>query len=200
VQALERLAAILSPYSDSGRVQNRLHDTVIANVPAYGYGVKSYTLSMIETALQVSGGRMTAAEIREVLGVGKSMLAAEVSLLPHVSDVIPMLAASQTLMLISKGDLAEQTSKLDRSGLASYFRHIEIVADKTRETYAAILARHGVAPDRFMMVGNSPRSDVLPVLGIGGCAVHVPYPVIWSHEDEDIPEDVQGRLFRLGSC
>jgi putative hydrolase of the HAD superfamily len=152
------------------------------NLRFYGYGIKSFTLLMIETAIQLTGGRILASEVQEILELGKEMLKTPVQLLDHVEEVIPELAARCRLMLVTKGDLLDQESKLARSGLGGYFSHVEVVSDKTVETYRALLARHGIPPERFLMVGNSLRSDVLPVVVLSGQAVHIPYAITWAHE------------------
>jgi putative hydrolase of the HAD superfamily len=125
------------------------------------------------------------------------MLSTDVELIEGVIEVIAQLAATHPLMLITKGDLAHQETKIEQSGLKPYFRSIEIVTDKTPQSYAALLARHHIEPSRFLMIGNSLRSDILPVLEIGGQAVHVPYAITWAHEHVEVPPDQQGRYHEL---
>jgi len=184
---------LLAPYVPSGGInlEAQLAATELGNLAVFGYGVKSFTLSMIETALDVSNGTVPADVIRTLLDRGKAMLTHPVDLLDGVREVVDELADRYQLMLITKGDLLHQESKIASSGLAERFRHIEVVAEKDPATYARILDRHGVDPAGFVMVGNSVRSDVLPVLAVGGRAVHVPYHVTWAHEhaehDGDVP-------------
>jgi putative hydrolase of the HAD superfamily len=163
-----------------------LHDaTERANLELFGYGIKGFTLSMIETAIEVSRGEVSTSAIAELLRLGKEMLAHPVELLDGVADAVEALAEHHRLVLITKGDLIHQETKIARSGLADRFERIEIVSEKDPATYRAILDRMDVAPERFLMVGNSVRSDVLPVLELGGHAVHVPYEITWSHEVVD---------------
>jgi putative hydrolase of the HAD superfamily len=160
--------------------------TELQNIPFYGYGVSSFVLSLIETAVGLTGGRISGSDIAELLAVGKSMLASPVELFEGAREALEALGPDCPLALITKGDLLHQRSKLERSGLGGHFRYVEVVSHKTPEVYAAFLERHRVDPSRFLMVGNSPRSDVLPVLAIGGWAVHVPAALSWSHEEEPL--------------
>jgi putative hydrolase of the HAD superfamily len=173
--------------------------TELQNIPFYGYGVSSFVLSLIETAIGLTGGRIPAGDIAELLAVGKSMLAAPVELFEGAREALAALAPEYPLALITKGDLLHQRSKLDRSGLAGHFSHVEVVSHKTPDVYRAILARHGVDPSRFLMVGNSPRSDVRPVLEIGGCAAHVPAALTWSHEEERVSCGEGSRCVAIGT-
>ncbi len=163
-------------------VDQRLYETEMRNLEFYGYGIKSFTLSMIETAIDLIDGQATADEVREILGIGRRMLTADVQLLDHAQETVAQLARLHTLMLITKGDLRDQKRKLIKSGLAPYFRHIEIVTNKTREEYEEILSKYQIDPTRFLMVGDSLRSDVMPVLELGGQVAHIPYHIAWAHE------------------
>ena len=173
--------------------------TEIANIGVYGYGVSSFALSLIETAIGLTDGRITGADLRGIVELAKGMLTEEVELFPAARDVLTTLAASRPLMLITKGDLLHQTSKLERSGLRDCFRFVEVVSHKTTDVYAAILSRHTVDPARFLMVGNSLRSDVLPVVEAGGFAIHIPAALSWSHEHADIPPHVRGRYVEVAA-
>src|SRR5204863_3946879 len=137
--------------------------TELANIDYFGYGVSSFALSLIETAIDLTDGRISAAALLEIVDLAKQMLTEHVELFAHARETVVSLAGSYPLMLITKGDLLHQTSKLDRSGLREHFRFVEVVSHKTPEVYAAIIARHGVDASRFLMVGNSLRSDILPV-------------------------------------
>ena len=171
--------------------------TELANIDVYGYGVSSFVLSLIETAIELSAGRITGADLRDIVELAKDMMTERVELFPGVQDVVTTLAASYPLMLITKGDLLHQTSKVERSGLRECFRHIEVVSHKTTRTYSDILSRHGIDPNRFLMIGNALRSDVLPVVDAGGWAVHVPAAVSWSHEHAEMPPHAHGRYFEV---
>lgn len=181
-QTQDRLANLLAPYLDGDQVLQVLFETEMGNLAHFGYGIKSFTLSMIETAISVSDGQVGASELQRIVDMAKEMLKAPVQLLEHVQDAIPKLAASYPLMLITKGDLLDQESKLARSGLASCFRTVEIVTDKTLDVYRELLRSHGIEPQRFLMVGNSLRSDILPVVRLGARAAHIPYHPTWAHE------------------
>lgn len=171
--------------------------TEVENIQYYGYGVSSFIMSLIETALELTGGRVTGTDLRGLIDLAKGMLTEDVELFPGVRELLTSLAARYPLMVITKGQLLHQTSKLDRSGLRDCFRFVEVVSHKTPEVYGAILARHHVEPARFLMVGNSLRSDILPVLETGGWAVHVPAELSWSHEDASIPDAPVPRYSRL---
>jgi putative hydrolase of the HAD superfamily len=169
----------------------------IANIDYYGYGVSSFILSLIETAIDLTAGRVTGAELAGLIELSKDMLTEEIELFPGAREVVTSLRAHYPLMLITKGDLLHQTSKLERSGLREGFRFVEVVSHKTAAVYAAILARHDVDADRFIMIGNSLKSDVIPVAEAGGWAVHVPAALTWSHEHAALPADIRHRTFEL---
>lgn len=177
-----RFQALVEPWLDAPWTGRELFAAEMRNLEHFGYGVKGFTLSMIETALEVTGGRIPAAEIGAIVAMGKEMLSQPVELLDGAVDVVQELSRDYRLMLITKGDLHEQERKIARSGMAPHFAHVEIVSDKTVEAYRALLAARGVATERFLMVGNSMRSDILPVLELGGHAAYVPYHVTWAHE------------------
>jgi putative hydrolase of the HAD superfamily len=195
--AQEEYRRLLAPYADAEQIDRILHQTEMQNLAVYGYGVKGFALSMIEAALVLSQQRITGNEVQRVLDLAKQMLRTDVELIAGVAEVVAQLAQTYALMLITKGDLAHQEAKIEQSGLKPYFRSIEIVTDKTPQSYAALLARHRIEPSRFLMIGNSLRSDILPVLEIGGQAVHVPYAITWAHERVDVPADQQGRYHEL---
>jgi putative hydrolase of the HAD superfamily len=188
---------LLAPYAEAEQIDRVLHQTEMRNLAIYGYGVKGFALSMIEAALDLSQQMITGREVQRVLELAKQMLRTDVELIAGVAEVVAQLAQTYALMLITKGDLAHQEAKIEQSGLKDYFRSIEIVTDKTPQSYAALLARHHIEPSRFLMIGNSLRSDILPVLEIGGQAVHVPYAITWAHEHVDVPPDQLGRYHEL---
>jgi putative hydrolase of the HAD superfamily len=189
-QAEERLGEILAPYGVDGRAGEELFATEMRNLSYYGFGFKSFALSMIETAIRLSGGRVQSWEIQQMIELAKQMIDTPVQVLDGVPEAVAALAASHRLMVITKGDLLDQERKLDRSGLAPHFAHVEIVSDKNEGVYRQLLARYRVAPQRFLMVGNSLRSDILPVVALGGHAVHIPYHTTWAHETVDWPEEL----------
>jgi putative hydrolase of the HAD superfamily len=175
----ERYRELLSRYHDATTVDRTLLATESRNLDLYGYGVKGFTLSAIETAIELTAGKISADEIRTLLNLGRDMLDHPVELLEGVADTVASLADSHELVLITKGDLRDQQRKLTKSGLAPYFQRIEIVSEKDQATYAAVLARHHIEPAKFLMVGNSLKSDILPVLAIGGSGAHIPYHLQW---------------------
>jgi putative hydrolase of the HAD superfamily len=178
-----RFADLLAPYGDFADLPESLVATERRNLLVFGYGIKGFILSMIETAIEVTGGRVAAVDIQAIIDAGKAMRDHPVELLDGVRAVVESLAGGpQRLMVITKGDLFDQESKLAGSGLAELFDVIEIVSEKDTSTYRRILDRHHVDPEAFLMVGNSVRSDVLPVVEVGGRAVHVPYEVTWALE------------------
>jgi putative hydrolase of the HAD superfamily len=177
-----KFKALLSRYTTNPNLDTQLYQTEIRNLRYFGYGIKGFTLSMIETAIELTNGKIQGHDIQQLIDYAREMLSAPVDLLPHVEKTITRLHPHYPLMIITKGDLLDQENKIARSGLANYFTHIEIVSHKTPAIYSEILARHGYPADRFLMVGNSLKSDVLPVLELGGQAVHVPYHTTWAHE------------------
>ena len=191
------LQRILAPYATPEQTAAVLHRIDVANLPDFGYGIKAYTLSMIETALQASAGRITASELLQVVDLAREMLHAPVELLPHAQECVQALSQTHSLMLITKGDAHDQAAKLDRSGLRPYFSQVEIVADKTQAVYADIFKRHRLPAERVLMVGNSLRSDILPVIELGGQAVYVPYWNTWAHENTPPSEHHAGRFHQI---
>jgi putative hydrolase of the HAD superfamily len=177
-----QLRQLLRDYAPPDQIDRVLHETEMRNLGLYGYGIKGFALSMLEAALELSADHIQGHEVRQVFDLARHMLSAEVELLAHAVEVVARLAEVYPLMLITKGDLFDQESKIERSGLKPYFRHIEIVSDKTSAAYAALLAKHHLEPARFLMVGNSLRSDILPVVALGGHAIHIPYHITWAHE------------------
>jgi len=174
---------LLTPYTpDAADVRAALRVTERQHVPISGYGVKAFTLSMVECAVTVTQGAVPSSVIGDVVRLGMAMLTEPVRLLPGVPDVLSDLARDHRLVLITKGDLVHQWRKLDNSGITHHFAHIDVVMEKDEATYGRVLKDVDVAPERFCMVGNSVRSDVLPVLALGGHAVHIEYQYTWEHE------------------
>jgi putative hydrolase of the HAD superfamily len=188
----ERFRRLMAPHVDAATIDERLFAAEMRNLRLFGYGVKSFTLSMIETAIELSEGRVTGADVQAIIDAGKAMLEHPVDLLYGAADAVDAVSATHPVMLVTKGDLFDQESKLARSGLGERFEAIEIVAEKDGPTYERILRRHGIDPSAFVMVGNSVRSDIAPVLDVGAWAVHVPYPLTWAHELVDDESAVRG--------
>lgn len=185
----DRFTSLLRDHADPDHLHDRLLAAERRNIGAYGFGVKGFTLSMIETAIEVTDGRVPASVISELLGAGRAMLDHPVELLPHAREAVASLALSHRIVLITKGDLLHQERKLAQSGLGDLFHAVEIVSDKTAQIYASIFARHGTGPEQALMVGNSLKSDVVPALQAGGFGVYVPHGLTWALEAADEPAD-----------
>lgn len=183
----ERFLSLLADHAEPDHLEDRLLAAERRNIGHYGYGVKGFTLSMIETAIEVTGGKVPASVIAEIMAAGRDLLAHPLDLLPHAREAVEALSGSHRLVLITKGDLLHQERKLAQSGLGDLFDGIEIVSEKTPETYARSFARHGDGPDRALMVGNSMKSDVLPAIAAGSWGVHVPHGLVWELERADAP-------------
>ncbi len=194
----DRFTQLLADYSDADHLHMQLLAAERRNLGHYGFGVKGFTLSMIETAIEVTEGRVPSLVIAEIMAAGREMLEHPIELLPHAYRTVKTLAASHRVVLITKGDLLDQERKLAQSGLGELFHGVEIVSDKTAKAYSAIFARHGTGADQAMMVGNSLKSDVLPALAVGAYGVHIPHGLTWSLEHADAPQGDQ-RFFALTS-
>ena len=176
---------LLKDFAPEKDVMERLYETEIKNLPLYGYGAKGFVLSMTETALEVSQRKVPAEVIGKILALGKTLLNKPVVLLDGAREVLQRYKDRIPMILATKGDLLDQERKLRKSGLDQCFHHIEVMSDKKVENYRKLLGRLGVRPEEFMMVGNSLKSDVLPVLKLGAWGVHVPYHTTWVHEHTD---------------
>ena len=179
---------LLADFADAPAIEDEMFEIETRNLSRYGFGVKAYTLSMIECALHVSDGRVSSDQIAAILDLGRALLDRPVELLDGVEEVLDTLG-DHTKMIITKGDLYHQLSRIESSGIADRFWRIEVVAHKDVATYARVLGVHDVDPAEFVMVGNSLPSDVLPVIELGGRAVHVPYHVTWAREQHDGDHD-----------
>jgi putative hydrolase of the HAD superfamily len=184
----ERYRELLAPWVDPETVSPALLATERRNLALFGYGVKGFTLSMIETALALTEHRIDGVHMEEIISLGKELLAHPVELLDGVAETLDVLGERRRLVLITKGDLFHQESKVAASGVAERFESIEIVAEKDPATYARLLRRMGSVPDAFCMIGNSVRSDIAPVLELGGAGIHVPYHVTWALEHAEVEE------------
>jgi putative hydrolase of the HAD superfamily len=197
VEVQNRFFELLTRYHTREWVEERLYEAEVRNLQHFGFGVKAFALSMIETAVELTEGRITGHEVQSIIGWAKDMLNADIELLADVAETINSLKASYTLMLRTKGDLLDPQMKIERSTLAEHFKHIEIVSDKKRANYEWILAKYGVEPKRFLMIGNSIKSDILPVLEMGGNAVYVPYELTWKHEMASLPATEQPGFYQI---
>jgi putative hydrolase of the HAD superfamily len=184
-----RFGEMFSNYMPALDAREQLNTAEKNNIKLYGFGIKSFTLSMIETAIAISGGAVDAATISKLISMGRDMLDHDIELLPHVEDTLEALHGQYRLLLITKGDLHHQERKVLASGLAHYFEGVEIVSDKKPETFQNICNRHGGKVERTLMAGNSIRSDVLPMIAAGGYGVYVPFSILWDHEHEEVPKD-----------
>lgn len=192
----QHFAKLLADFAEADHLHDRLLAAERRNLGHYGFGVKGFTLSMIETAIEVTEGRVSAGVIAEIMAAGREMLAHPIELLPQAQAAVTALAHDYHVLLITKGDLLDQERKLAQSGLGDLFHGVEIVSDKTSAVYANLFARHGAVADQAMMVGNSLKSDVLPVLEVGGWGVYVPHDLTWALEHAEEPQG-QPRYHRL---
>jgi putative hydrolase of the HAD superfamily len=191
---------ILADYGEPQEIKAWLDKTEVRNIEYYGYGIKSFSLSMIEAATDISKGQVTGNEISEITAIAKKMLKAPVELIDCAKNTLDKLSTDYDLMLITKGDLFEQERKIDLSGISGYFRYLEVVGEKSEASYRKLLGQYNLDPARFMMVGNSLRSDILPVIHIGGQAVYIPNELTWFHENasqEEVGEVEYAELERL---
>lgn len=196
-QGRETFNRILAKYGFTNPDLADLHRIEIANLEFYGYGAVGFAVSLAEAAVRITSGHITSDDLMRLLAVSKTIIAADVELFKGVEGAVRSLAESHPLMLITKGNELHQASKVRRSGLEKYFDYVEIVADKTPEAYAEILGSVKVRADRFIMVGNAMKSDILPVLTIGGCAVYIHNDLTWSHEHADQTRLPEGKFFEL---
>lgn len=180
---------IMKQYMTEKETSEELFKTEMQNLEIYGYGAKGFLLAMIETALRATEGKITSAEINRILEIGKSLLTMPIQLLNGVENVLQKLQGSYKLILVTKGDLLDQERKLQNSGLIDYFHHIEIMSDKHENNYKKLLDRLDIEPAEFLMIGNSVKSDILPVINIGAKAVHIPFEVTWQHESNHSTPD-----------
>jgi putative hydrolase of the HAD superfamily len=188
---------LLKRHVPDADVDARLAETEMQNLAIYGYGVKSFTLSMLETAMELTQQRIPTGDLDVILGWGKRMLMEPTELLNGVEETLRSLSSRYDLLLITKGDLFDQESKLARSGLGDLFLGVEILTEKNTETYRGVFQRRAIKPGEFVMVGNSLRSDIVPVVELGGRAVHIPYEVTWAHEEvreDELPKHGWRRL------
>jgi putative hydrolase of the HAD superfamily len=187
----DKFCRLLEDYMPAHSIAQELYRIEMKNLPLYGYGIKAFMLSMIETILDVTNGTAPPELIRRAIGYGQEMLQKPIELLEGVEDTLQQLKGKYRLVVATKGDLLDQERKLSKSGLAHYFHHIEIMSDKKESDYLKLLRHLDCPPEQFLMIGNSLRSDVMPVLAIGGHAAHVPFHTTWAHENIDVTIDDQ---------
>jgi putative hydrolase of the HAD superfamily len=197
----ERFVALLGAHGEAAEISGRLLDAERRNLTFYGFGIKGFVLSMIETAIEVTKGEVKASVIAEILAAGREMVAHPVETLPDARETLAALSGDYRLVVITKGDLFDQERKLAQSGLGDLFHGVEIVSDKTAEMYRRVFARHGDGPERAMMVGNSLKSDILPALEAGAWAVHIPHELTWAleHAEEPVGRPRYRRIARLSA-
>jgi putative hydrolase of the HAD superfamily len=193
----ERFNQLMSGYHVDQTFDERVDLIETANLAFYGYGAMGFILSLIEAGIELTQGQFSSKDVRALIELGKEMLGAKVQLFDHAEKTIASLSKRCPLMLITKGDLNHQLAKVDHSGLASYFKYIEVVHDKTEAIYRSVLEKANVNPAHFVMVGNSLRSDILPVIDIGGWAIYIPNDMTWSHEQTHIQDQHLPRFFQV---
>lgn len=184
-EAQERFCVLFQDYASSQEILGLILNHQIKNLPLYGFGIKAFTLSMIESALELTNHKISGQNIQKVIQIGKDLLQKPVELLPNVTEVLEQLKGSHKLIVATKGDLKDQHRKLHDSGIGAYFHHIEVMSDKAELDYEKMLGRLDCKAEDFLMIGNSLKSDVLPVLNIGGYAIHIPYHTTWEYEKID---------------
>ncbi len=185
----KKFCTLLEEFLPQHTLSRELLKTEIDNLAIYGYGIKGYILSMIETALKVSDNTISIEAIERIIGFGKELLNEPIELLDNVEEVLAALQLHYRIVVATKGDLLDQETKLKKSGVSHYFHHIEIMSDKKEEDYLKLIKHLDIRPDEFMMIGNSLKSDIIPVINIGGHAIHVPYHTTWAHEQVETTLD-----------
>lgn len=193
-EAQDKFCELFGGYASKQELLRLILNHQITNLPLYGFGIKAFTLSMIESALELTNHSITGQNIEKVLHIGKDLLQKPVELLPNVISVLEELKGTHKLIVATKGDLKDQHRKLHESGIGAYFHHIEVMSDKTELDYEKMLTRLDCKPADFLMIGNSLKSDVLPVLNIGGHAIHIPYHTTWEYEQIDF--EIEHENFR----
>jgi putative hydrolase of the HAD superfamily len=189
------IQSLLSIYETPNQIDQELFKVEIRNLPIYGYGIKAFTLSMVEVALELSNYNVSNKTIEAILNIGKDMLEKPVELLDGVEDVLKALSTKYRLILATKGDLLDQERKLKKSGLTDYFHHIEVLSDKQEANYSKLLNHLDIKPSEFLMIGNSLKSDVLPLVNIKAHAIHVPFHTTWAHEEVS-PDETNGKTYK----
>lgn len=192
--AEDHFCLLFNDYIPYEECQEQLFKMEMRNLPMYGYGIKPFTLSLIEAAIEITNNKVSTKQISELIALGKEMLDAPVQLIDGIENVLSTLSRKHKLVVATKGDLLDQERKLDKSGLAKYFHHIEVMSDKQPKNYTKLVNHLDIKPQEFLMVGNSLKSDILPVLQIGGHAFHIPFHTTWIHEQ--VAEEIQHIHFK----
>jgi len=182
VNVKDKLFEMMAHHVDPTILSQRFYDAQMRNLQVFGYGAKSFILSMIETGIELTNGAITGSEIQQIIDAGRELLEFPIEVLDGIHEVLETLSNHFDLMVLTKGDLFDQESKIARSGLGHYFKHVEIVSEKNEQAYQNILTKYNLQPSEFIMIGNSLKSDVLPVVHIGARAIHIPFSVTWEHE------------------
>ena len=179
----EKFDSLLKSYISDNQITAKLYDTEIRNLKHFGYGIKGFILSMIETAIELTNGKIKGCDLKKIIDWGKNQIEHPVNVLDDVESVLETLNDKYKLMIITKGDLFDQESKIARSGLADYFDIIEIVSEKDEATYSSLMKKHNLNPSELLMIGNSLKSDILPLIKLGAKAIHIPFHTTWVHEE-----------------
>jgi putative hydrolase of the HAD superfamily len=182
-EAEKEFAQLLSGYETENKIDQELFKTEIKNLPIYGYGIKGFVLSMVECALELSNYQLEQQSLEKILNIGKEMLKKPIELLDGIEEVLQFLKGKYKLVVATKGDLLDQERKLEKSNLLKYFHHIEVMSDKKEKDYHKLIRHLDIHPSEFLMIGNSLKSDVLPLIAIGSSAIHVPFHTTWAHEN-----------------
>lgn len=193
-EAEHKLYLVLAEYGDEKTITDKLLEIEVENIALYGFGVKNFILSAIQTAMDVSNSTVSNQILKDIMEIGNEILRKPVVLLDDVKEVLPAIARDFKVVLATKGDLLDQQRKLQRSGLADLFEHVEVMSDKKKDNYASLLKQLNVSPSEFLMIGNSLKSDVLPVVELGGKAIHIPFHTTWAHEMVT-DKDLEGKEF-----
>ncbi|MEM6685843.1 MAG: HAD family hydrolase [Bacteroidota bacterium] len=180
--AEHKFAQLLSAYETENTIDQELFKMEMKNLSLYGYGIKGFVLSMVESAIELSNGKISTKVLAEILAIGKQMIDMPVELLDGIEEVLENLSKKYRLLVLTKGDLLDQERKLEKSGLTKYFHHVEVMSDKKEKNYQDLLEHLEIDVNEFLMIGNSLRSDILPIISIGGKAIHVPFHTTWQHE------------------
>jgi putative hydrolase of the HAD superfamily len=194
-EAEMEFAKLLAAYETANKIDQELFKKEMENLSMYGYGIKSFILSMVESALEISNNSISNKTITKILNIGKTMINKPVELLDGVEEVLKTLSLKYRLILATKGDLLDQERKLKKSGLTKYFHHIEVLSDKNETNYAQLLKHLEVNPSEFLMIGNSLKSDILPLVNINANAIHVPFHTTWIHEQVK-EEETNGKIYK----
>jgi len=199
-EAEHEFAQLLAKYETENKIDQELFTIEIKNLSYYGYGIKGFVLSMIECALELSNYQLNPRIIQRILDIGKEMLKKPIELLPHIEMVLKALQPNYRLIVATKGDLLDQERKLEKSNLLQYFHHIEVMSDKKEKDYKKLLSHLDITPSEFLMIGNSLKSDVLPLINIGASAVHVPFHTTWKHEEVAEKEQSKTAYKTVANC